>query len=83
MNYQAKFPVLDVKGKGYAGLGVGPLHDPNDGYLWVLDLGNALVAAGFGTINAVNKTSGEILWQVEMPGIVTSISIQTGSYSAS
>ncbi len=79
VNFQAKFQILDAKGKGYGGLGVGPLHDPNDGYPGVIDLGETLVAAGFGTLNAVDKSSGAILWQLEMPGIVTDITHSDGT----
>lgn len=79
VNYQAKFQVLDLKGKGYGGLGVGPLHDANNVYPDPVDLGNMLIAPGFGTLNAVDKASGKILWQTETPGIVTEITQTDGA----
>ena len=79
VNYQAKFPVLDLKGKGYPGLGVGPLHDGNDAYPGTTIIGNALIAPGFGTLNAVDKSTGAFLWQTETPGIVTDITNDNGT----
>jgi outer membrane protein assembly factor BamB len=79
INYQAKFQILDAKAKGYGGLGVGALHDANDAYPGAIVVGNSLIAPGFGTLNAVDKTSGKMLWQTETPGIVTDITEENGT----
>ena len=79
VNYQAKFQILDIKGKGYGGLRVGALHDVNDAYPGTTVIGNALVAPGFGTLNAVDKSTGAFLWQTETPGIVTNIINENGT----
>jgi len=79
VNYQAKFEILDPKGKGYGGLAVGPLHDFNDAYPDPIEMGNLVIAAGLGTLNGVDKSSGNIVWQTETPGIVTDITQTDGA----
>ena len=38
-----------------------------------------LIAPGFGTLNAVDRSTGELVWKTETPGIVTSMSDHDGA----
>ena len=83
VNYQAKFRILPKKpGKGYAILGVGALNDLNDGYPEAIEIGNTIIAAGDESLVAVDKSSGQIKWQTQTPGLVTDLNEQDGALVA-
>ncbi len=83
VNYLTKFPILSKKsGKGYALLGVGPLHDLNDAYPSPIEMGNTLIAAGDESLVAMDKSSGQIKWQTQTPGLVTDLNEQDGALVA-
>lgn len=74
VNYLTRFEVFHPKGKeGYVKLGVGVLWDNPDAYPEPIDEGATILAANYKSIARLDKKSGKLLWQVETPGLATSM----------
>ena len=79
VNYLTRLQVVDPKGKnGYAKVGVGMLINRHDAYPEPIDDGETIIAAGYESIVKIDKKSGKVLWQVEPPGLVTSMRVENG-----
>jgi hypothetical protein len=80
VNYLTRLQVLHPKGKveGYSKLGLGLLVNRHNAYPEPIDDGETIIAAGYESVVKIDKNSGKVLWQVEPPGLVTSMRVEDG-----